>query len=147
MYGIGDVQPYISLALRLIQSHSHRVRIATHPDFREFVLDANKRLNGKKAKDGTALEGRLEFFDVGGDPKELMAYMVKSKASSRNRLISFRLIASDRSRTDARLGELDERGYRLKAKDDQGDARRFLSVHIFAGRGDFTTLCRGRDHQ
>jgi hypothetical protein len=27
------------------------------------------------------LEGRLEYYDVGGDPKELMAYMVKSKSS------------------------------------------------------------------
>ncbi|WVQ94968.1 hypothetical protein IAU59_002059 [Kwoniella sp. CBS 9459] len=57
----GDVQPYLSLALHLIQSHSHRVRIATHPDFKDFKLDDH-----------------LEFFDVGGDPKELMAYMVKN---------------------------------------------------------------------
>ncbi|OCF44536.1 hypothetical protein I317_01608 [Kwoniella heveanensis CBS 569] len=56
----GDVQPYLSLALHLIQSHSHRVRIATHPDFKDFLDD------------------HLEFFDVGGDPKELMAYMVKN---------------------------------------------------------------------
>jgi hypothetical protein len=35
-------------------------------------------LRGKTHK-GVALEGRLEFFDVGGNPKELMAYMVKSK--------------------------------------------------------------------
>jgi hypothetical protein len=30
------------------------------------------------------LEGKLEFFDVGGDPKELMAYMVKSEYSSQD---------------------------------------------------------------
>ena len=77
----GDVQPYLSLALRLIQSHAHRIRIATHPDFKDFVVDCNKRLKGKKTR-GIDLEGRLEFFDVGGDPKELMAYMVKSKLSS-----------------------------------------------------------------
>ncbi|WWC91963.1 uncharacterized protein L201_006916 [Kwoniella dendrophila CBS 6074] len=57
----GDVQPYLSLALHLIKSHSHRVRIATHPDFKDFVV-----------------EGKLEYFDVGGNPKELMAYMVKN---------------------------------------------------------------------
>ncbi|WVR09693.1 hypothetical protein IAU60_006768 [Kwoniella sp. DSM 27419] len=74
----GDVQPYLSLALRLITSHSHRVRIATHPDFKDFVLDARKRLKGKKGSDGQGLEENLEFFDVGGDPKELMAYMVKN---------------------------------------------------------------------
>lgn len=76
---LGDVQPYLSLALRLIESHSHRVRIATHPDFKDFVVDANKRLAGKTGKDGRKLEGLLEFFDIGGSPKELMAYMVKSK--------------------------------------------------------------------
>nr|XP_019043873.1 hypothetical protein I302_07144 [Kwoniella bestiolae CBS 10118]OCF22803.1 hypothetical protein I302_07144 [Kwoniella bestiolae CBS 10118] len=57
----GDVQPYLSLALHLITSHSHRVRIATHPDFKDFKL-----------------EDKLEYFDVGGNPKELMAYMVKN---------------------------------------------------------------------
>lgn len=80
----GDVQPYLSLALHLIESHNHRVRIATHPDFRDFVVDCNKRLSGKKAQDGTLLKGRLEFFDVGGDPKELMAYMVKSRSTIRS---------------------------------------------------------------
>lgn len=76
---IGDVQPYLSLALHLIQSHGHRVRIATHPDFKDFVLDANTRLKGLQGKDGEDLEGKLEFFDIGGDPKALMAYMVKSE--------------------------------------------------------------------
>lgn len=39
------------------------------------------RLRGK-AHAGVPLEGRLEYYDVGGDPKELMAYMVKSEYSS-----------------------------------------------------------------
>jgi len=55
------------------------VRIATHPDFKDFVLEGNKRLEGKTGKDGRKLDGLLEYFDVGGSPKELMAYMVKSK--------------------------------------------------------------------
>ncbi|KAK4687648.1 hypothetical protein P7C73_g2470, partial [Tremellales sp. Uapishka_1] len=74
----GDVQPYLSMALSMIKSHSHRVRIATHPDFKDIVSDANQRLVGKKGKNGESLEGKLDFFDVGGDPKELMAYMVKN---------------------------------------------------------------------
>ena len=74
----GDVQPYISLALRMILDNGHRVRIATHPDFKDFVLAENKRLKGK-AFHGKSVEGNLEFFDVGGDPKSLMAYMVKSE--------------------------------------------------------------------
>lgn len=56
----GDVQPFIALGQEL-QRHGHRVRIATHNDFRVLVQDS-----------------KLEFFPVGGDPVELMAYMVKN---------------------------------------------------------------------
>ena len=73
----GDVQPYVALALALITSRGHRVRIATHPDFESFVTSANARLRGL-AHNGVALEGRLEFFNAGGDPKSLMEYMVNS---------------------------------------------------------------------
>ncbi|KAF4869925.1 Sterol 3-beta-glucosyltransferase UGT80B1 [Colletotrichum siamense] len=57
----GDVQPFLALAATLLKS-GHRVRIATHPQFSSFVL-ANTN---------------LEFFPVGGDPADLMAYMVES---------------------------------------------------------------------
>ncbi|KZT36345.1 UDP-Glycosyltransferase/glycogen phosphorylase [Sistotremastrum suecicum HHB10207 ss-3] len=56
----GDVQPFLALGKSLIRD-GHRVRIATHSSFEEFV-----RENG------------LEFFNIGGDPKDLMAYMVKN---------------------------------------------------------------------
>ncbi|KAI9642619.1 hypothetical protein NHQ30_009424 [Ciborinia camelliae] len=56
----GDVQPFIALGTEL-QIAGHRVRIATHDVFRDFVQEAG-----------------LEFFPIGGDPKELMAYMVKN---------------------------------------------------------------------
>ncbi|KOS23446.1 Sterol 3-beta-glucosyltransferase UGT80B1 [Escovopsis weberi] len=56
----GDVQPFVALGKVLKESHGHRVRIATHPTFQAFVED-----NG------------LEFFSIGGDPAELMAFMVK----------------------------------------------------------------------
>lgn len=72
------MQPYLSLALHLILVYSHRVRIATHGTFKDFVMGANARLRGKVGRRGEPLEGKLDFFDVGGDPKELMAYMVKS---------------------------------------------------------------------
>lgn len=52
---VGDVQPFIALGLEL-QTRGHRVRIATHGVFREFVLQHG-----------------LEFFNIGGDPTELMA--------------------------------------------------------------------------
>ena len=57
----GDVQPFIALGQVLKKTYGHRVRVATHPTFREFVTD-----NG------------LEFFSIGGDPAELMAFMVKN---------------------------------------------------------------------
>jgi UDP:flavonoid glycosyltransferase YjiC (YdhE family) len=57
----GDVQPFISLALVLKNVYGHRVRLATHLAFKEFVED-----------------NELEFFNIGGDPAELMAFMVKN---------------------------------------------------------------------
>lgn len=56
----GDVQPFLALGKRL-RSHGHRVRLATHLAFRDDVLAQG-----------------LEFFDIGGDPAELMAFMVKN---------------------------------------------------------------------
>ena len=56
----GDIQPFIALALALKQ-YGHRIRLATHPTFKSFVEQHN-----------------LEFFDLQGDPKELMSYMVRN---------------------------------------------------------------------
>ena len=78
----GDVQPYIALALGLIRSKGHRVRLATHGEFEAFVLEANQHLEGEVDSAGRPLAGRLEFFNAGGDPRELMAYMVKSTSNT-----------------------------------------------------------------
>ncbi|KPM43368.1 Sterol 3-beta-glucosyltransferase UGT80B1 [Neonectria ditissima] len=56
----GDVQPFVALGKVLKDTYGHRVRIATHPTFQTFVE-----------------ENDLEFFSIGGDPAELMAFMVK----------------------------------------------------------------------
>ena len=58
----GDVQPFIPIAQLLAKEpFNHRVRICTHPAFKDFV------------------EGQgVEFFSIGGDPEALMAYMVKN---------------------------------------------------------------------
>lgn len=58
----GDIQPFLKLGKVLKEECGHRVRIATHPAFREFVQN----------------DSGLEFFSVGGDPAELMAFMVKN---------------------------------------------------------------------
>ncbi|GMP90453.1 hypothetical protein CsSME_00041577 [Camellia sinensis var. sinensis] len=57
----GDVQPFIAIGKRL-QDYGHRVRLATHSNFKDFVLTAG-----------------LEFYPLGGDPKILAGYMVKNK--------------------------------------------------------------------
>ncbi|XP_059436708.1 sterol 3-beta-glucosyltransferase UGT80A2-like isoform X3 [Corylus avellana] len=57
----GDVQPFVAIGKRL-QEYGHRVRLATHANFKEFVMTAG-----------------LEFFPLGGDPKVLADYMVKNK--------------------------------------------------------------------
>ncbi|XP_014556216.1 glycosyltransferase family 1 protein [Bipolaris victoriae FI3] len=56
----GDVQPFIALGTAL-QQYGHRVRLATHDVFADFV-----RKSG------------LEFYPIGGDPEELMSYMVRN---------------------------------------------------------------------
>src|SRR6185295_5387910 len=54
----GDVQPFLPIAQRLARD-GHRVRLATHAIFREFVESRG-----------------IEFFPLAGDPRELMEYMV-----------------------------------------------------------------------
>ncbi|CAE7213808.1 unnamed protein product [Rhizoctonia solani] len=56
----GDVQPYIALGKRLCQ-HGHTVRLTTHETFRRPVKDAG-----------------LRFYNIGGNPQELMSYMVRN---------------------------------------------------------------------
>ena len=58
----GDIQPFLKIGKVLKEEHGHRVRIASHPAFKDFVERDTK----------------LEFFSVGGDPSELMAFMVKN---------------------------------------------------------------------
>ncbi|KAJ5469731.1 hypothetical protein N7539_009349 [Penicillium diatomitis] len=56
----GDIQPFIALGKQL-KAVGHRVRFATHLTFRNLVLSEE-----------------LEFFNIGGNPTELMAFMVKN---------------------------------------------------------------------
>jgi UDP:flavonoid glycosyltransferase YjiC (YdhE family) len=57
----GDVQPFVALGKVLKETYGHRVRLATHPIFKDFVQEYG-----------------LEFFSIGGDPSQLMAFMVKN---------------------------------------------------------------------
>ncbi|KAF1958177.1 UDP-Glycosyltransferase/glycogen phosphorylase [Byssothecium circinans] len=58
----GDIQPFLRIGKILKENYNHRVRIATHPAFKSFVEN----------------DSGLEFFSIGGDPSELMAFMVKN---------------------------------------------------------------------
>lgn len=58
----GDIQPFLKIGKLLQDKYGHRVRIATHPAFKDFVEK----------------DSGLDFFSVGGDPSELMAFMVKN---------------------------------------------------------------------
>lgn len=57
----GDTQPFLHIAEVLRHDYGHRVRIATYPAFCDFV----QRDSGLD-------------FSVGGDPSELMSFMVKN---------------------------------------------------------------------
>jgi UDP:flavonoid glycosyltransferase YjiC (YdhE family) len=56
----GDVQPFIPIGCRL-KADGHRVRIATHGEFRSMVETAE-----------------LEFYPLAGDPHALIEYMVRT---------------------------------------------------------------------
>ena len=58
----GDVQPFVPIGRRLAERH--RVRIATHREFRPMVERAG-----------------LEFYPLGGNPHEMMEYIVKTGGS------------------------------------------------------------------
>ncbi|GFZ20158.1 UDP-Glycosyltransferase superfamily protein [Actinidia rufa] len=53
----GDVQPFVAIGKRLQVDYGHRVRLATHSNFKDFVLTAG-----------------LEFYPIGGDPKVLAGF-------------------------------------------------------------------------
>jgi hypothetical protein len=57
----GDIQPFVALGQRLKKLYGHRVRIGTHPVWKQFVE-----------------ENDLEFYSISGDPAKLLAYMVKN---------------------------------------------------------------------
>ncbi len=56
----GDVQPFVLLGRRLMRD-GHRIRLATHACYRNYVTD----------------EG-LEFYPLAGDPYKLSEFMVKT---------------------------------------------------------------------
>ena len=109
----GDVQPFIPIGRRLAERH--RVRIATHREFRTMVEQAG-----------------LEFYPLAGDPHELMEYMVKTGG----RIIPTRLdqIVEDVPKKRAMIAEILASTWRActEADPDRPNAPAFRADAILA---------------
>lgn len=109
----GDVQPFIPIGLGLAKRH--RVRLATHGEFRRMVEEAG-----------------LEFFPLAGDPRELMDYMVRTGG----RIVPTRIdqLVEDVPRKREIVGEILASTWRACTEADPGhaDARAFTADLIVA---------------
>ena len=109
----GDVQPFIPIGRRLAERH--RVRIATHREFRRMVEEAG-----------------LEFYPLAGDPHALMEYMVKTGG----RIIPTRLdqIVEDVPKKRAMIAEILASTWRActEADPDRPNAPAFRADAILA---------------
>lgn len=109
----GDVQPFIPIGRRLAERH--RVRIATHREFRPMVERAG-----------------LEFYPLAGNPHELMEYIVKTGG----RLVPTRLdqIWEDVPKKRAMIAEILASTWRACTEGDpeQPGARPFRADAIVA---------------
>jgi UDP:flavonoid glycosyltransferase YjiC (YdhE family) len=107
----GDVQPFIPIAQLLSKPpYGHRVRICTHPAFKDFVESQG-----------------VEFFNIGGDPEALMSYMVRNPGLVPSRK-SVR--AGDIGKRRAEMWEIINRAWRgcIEAGDGMGDPVRATDV-------------------
>ncbi|KAK5680779.1 hypothetical protein LTS10_006535 [Elasticomyces elasticus] len=126
----GDVQPFVALGKVLKDTYGHRVRLATHPNFKDFVEG-----NG------------LEFFSIGGDPSWLMAFMVKNPGL----MPSFRsLMSGDVGQRRKDVGEYIQgcwrscyragNGMDVGESDTSGDTRPFVADCIIANPPSFAHI-------
>lgn len=108
----GDVQPFVALGCALQRNHGHRVRIATHTAFDDFVRSSG-----------------LGFYPLGGDPTELMAYIVKNPGL----IPSYASIkAGDIGRKREMLGEMLEGCWKSCISKDEKTDEPFVADAIIA---------------
>lgn len=112
----GDVQPFVALGKEL-EKHGHRVRLATHNAFASFVRDAG-----------------LEFYPIGGDPADLMAYMVKNPGLI-PKMKSLR--AGDIQRKRRMVAEMLEGCWKSCIEDDPAASGPFVADAIIANPPSF----------
>jgi hypothetical protein len=107
----GDVQPFIPIAQILSKPpYGHRVRICTHPAFKDFVESQG-----------------VEFFSIGGDPEALMSYMVRNPGLVPNRKS---VKAGDIGKRRAEMWEIINRAWRscIEAGNGMGEPVRATDV-------------------
>lgn len=115
----GDVQPFVALGSEL-RKHGHRVRLATHAIFESLVTDAG-----------------LEFFSIGGDPVELMSYMVRHPGLIPS-MESLR--AGDIQKKRASITEILNGCWRSCLEPDQCDKVPFVADAIIANPPSFAHI-------
>ncbi|KAF8864364.1 UDP-Glycosyltransferase/glycogen phosphorylase [Acephala macrosclerotiorum] len=115
----GDVQPFVALGQEL-QLVGHRVRLATHSNFETFIRDAG-----------------LEFFSIGGDPADLIAYIVKNPSI----IPKFETIrAGDISKKRKMVGEMLEGCWRSCIEPDHRTGIPFVAEAIIANPPSFAHM-------
>ncbi|KAF2002598.1 glycosyltransferase family 1 protein [Amniculicola lignicola CBS 123094] len=115
----GDVQPFIALGQELLK-YGHRVRLATHNTFADFVRESG-----------------LEFYPIGGDPKELMAYMAKNPGLIPS-MTSLR--AGEIQKKRLMMSEMLDGCWRSCIDADPVDARPFVADAIIANPPSFAHI-------
>ncbi|KAE8145253.1 hypothetical protein BDV25DRAFT_133954 [Aspergillus avenaceus] len=115
----GDVQPFIALGNEL-QKHGHRVRLATHNVSDSFVKKSG-----------------LEFYPIGGDPAELMAFMVKNPGLIPNMKS---LQAGEISRKRVMVKQMLEGCWRSCIEDDPSTRAPFVADAIIANPPSFAHI-------
>ena len=107
----GDVQPFIALAKALL-AYGHRVRLATHNTFRQFVKE-----NG------------IEFYPLAGDPADLMSFMVKNAGIVPS--VSS-IVAGDVAKSRRVMGEILASTWKACIEDDDETEMPFVAEAIIA---------------
>ncbi|WWC91986.1 uncharacterized protein L201_006940 [Kwoniella dendrophila CBS 6074] len=63
-----DLKPLLLIAIEMIKSYSHKVRITTQEVHKDTFLQYRNRLNGLSDNNGIDLQDNLDFFDVLAKP-------------------------------------------------------------------------------
>jgi UDP:flavonoid glycosyltransferase YjiC (YdhE family) len=117
----GDVQPFIALAEELLKD-GHRVRLATHSVFKDFVKKSNTNIG---------------FYPIGGDPKDLMSYMVRNPGL----LPSMKAVRAGEISTKRKMvAEILEGAWKSCISPDPDSAEPFVADAIIANPPSFAHL-------